>query len=189
MQQFFRRPCLAVVLLAGLAGSARAQKALTWEEVRARFEANNPTLRAGQIGVDESKANEITAYLRPNPGLTLATDGTQIAPHNGVWKPLVGTFESPTVSYLHERQHKRELRRDSAQEATGIAVSTQSDLERNMLFTLRSAFVQALQGKAIYQLAKDNLEYYDHFLNVNRERFKVGTIAQVDLDRLEIQKF
>ena len=188
MHRFFGRACLAIFLNAALAASTVAQKPLTWDEVRARFEANNPTLRAGQIGVDESKANEITAYLRPNPGLTLAEDGTQIASHNGMWKPFVGTFESATLSYLHERQHKRELRRDSAQEATGIAGFTQSDLERNMLFTLRSAFVQALQGKAIYQLAKDNLEYYDHFLNVNRERFKVGTIAQVDLDRLEIQR-
>jgi len=188
MRQFLRRAGLAALLLGGLAGGACAQKALTWEEVRARFEANNPTLRAGQIGIEESKANEITAYLRPNPGLTLAADGTQIAPHDGVWTPFAGTFESVTFSYLHERQHKRELRRDSAQKATGIAVSEQADLERNLIFNLRSAFVQALQGKAIYRLAKDNLEYYDHFLEVNRERFKAGAIAQVDLDRLEIQR-
>ena len=188
MRQFLERSCLAVLLLGSLAGGTCGQKALTWGEVKTRFETNNPTLRAGAIGVDESKANEITAYLRPNPGLSLAQDGTQIAPHNGVWKPFSGTFESATVSYLHERRHKRELRRDSAQEATGIAVSGQSDLERNLIFNLREAFVQALQGKAIYQLAKDNLEYYDHFLDVNRERFKVGSIAQVDMDRLEIQR-
>jgi len=188
MRQFLLCAGLAAILLAGLAGSAGAQKALTWDEVRARFEANNPTLHAGQIGIDESRANEITAYLRPNPALTLAQDGTQIAPHNGIWKPFAGTFESATLSYLHERQHKRELRRDSAKEATGITVSEQSDLERNLIFNLRSAFVQALQGKAIYQLARDNLEYYDHFLLVNRERFKAGAIAQVDLDRLEIQR-
>src|SRR5215469_6208503 len=188
MQQFLRCAGLAVFLLGSLASKACGQKALSWDEVRARFEANNPTLRAGQIGIDESKASEITAYLRPNPGLTLAQDGTQIAPHDGVWKPFSGTFESASVVYLHERRHKRELRRDSAQEATGIAVSGQSDLERNLIFNLREAFVQALQGKAIYQLAKDNLEYYDHFLDVNRERFKVGSIAQVDMDRLEIQR-
>jgi len=188
MQQLLRCAGLAAILVVGLAGRACAQKAWTWDEVRARFEANNPTLHAGQIGVAESKANEITAYLRPNPSLALAADGTQIAPHNGVWKPFSGTFESATVSYLHERRHKRELRRDSTQEATGIAISEQSDLERNLIFNLRAAFVQALQGKAIYQLAKDNLEYYDHFLEVNRERFKAGAIAQVDLDRLEIQR-
>jgi cobalt-zinc-cadmium efflux system outer membrane protein len=50
------------------------------------------------------------------------------------------------------------------------------------------AFVQALQEKAVFDLAKDNLAYYDHVLDVNRERYKVGDIAQVDLDRLEIQR-
>ena len=188
MQRVLRCAGLAAILVVGLVGRACAQKAWTWDEVRARFEANNPTLHAGQIGVEESKANEITAYLRPNPSLAFVADGTQIAPHNGVWKPFSGTFESVTVSYLHERRHKRELRRDSTQEATGIAISEQSDLERNLIFNLRAAFVQALQGKAIYQVAKDNLEYYDHVLEVNRERFKAGAIAQVDLDRLEIQR-
>ena len=52
----------------------------------------------------------------------------------------------------------------------------------------RDNLVQALQGKAIYRLAKDNLDYYDHFLQVNRERLNVGALAQVDMDRLEIQR-
>jgi cobalt-zinc-cadmium efflux system outer membrane protein len=161
---------------------------LTWEQVRQRFEQNNPTLRAGQIGIDESKAQEITAFLRPNPYFTLTADGTQIAPHNGVWRPLVGTYETPVISYLHERRHKRKLRLESAQKATGIAVSGQADLQRTLLFNLRQAFVQALQEKAIFELAKENLAYYDHVLDVNRERYKAGGIAQVDLDRLELQR-
>jgi cobalt-zinc-cadmium efflux system outer membrane protein len=37
-------------------------------------------------------------------------------------------------------------------------------------------------------LAKENLAYYDHVLWVNGERFKAGDIAQVDLDRLELQR-
>src|SRR5260370_36450199 len=82
---------------------------LTWEQVRQRFEQNNPTLRAGQIGIDESKAQEITAFLRPNPSLTLTADGTQITPHNIVWRPLAATYETPGISYFHERQRKPDL--------------------------------------------------------------------------------
>jgi len=84
------------------------------------------------------------------------------------------------VSYLHERQHKRELRLESAQKATGIAVSGQADLERTLSFDLRMAFVQTLQEEAVFDLAKENLAYYDHVLDVNRDRYKVGAIAQVD---------
>jgi len=178
----------ALVALLPVCAEAQTPSPLSWEQVRQRFEQNNPTLRAGQIGIDESKAQEITAFLRPNPNSTLAADGTQIAPHKGIWRPLAGTYETPGVSYLHERRHKRELRLESAQKATGIAVSSQTDLERNLLFNLRLAFVQTLQEKAIYELAKENLVYYDHVLDVNRERYKAGGIAQVDLDRLELQR-
>ena len=171
-----------------LAECALAQKALTWQEVRAKFEAENQTLQAGQFGVDEFRAQETTAYLHPNPNLSLLVD--QINPFSG--GPPHSTFgfllSTATVSYLHERQHKRELRLESAQKATGIAVSSQTDLERTLIFDLRMAFVQALQEKAILELAKENLAYYDHVLEVNRDRYRAGAIAKVDLTRLEIQR-
>jgi cobalt-zinc-cadmium efflux system outer membrane protein len=188
MKAVVRRLCFGLVLTAVLAGGSFAQKALTWQEVRQKFEASNPTLRAGQIGIDESRATEITAYLRPNPGFTLLTDGTQISRYHEVWQPTAGTTFSTSLSYLHERRHKRELRLESAQKATGIAISGQANLERTLLFTLRMAFIQTLQEKAVLDLAKENLSYYDHLLDVNRERFKAGAIAQVDLDRLELQR-
>src|SRR5437870_12282257 len=136
--------CLGLLLNLVLAASALAQKALTWQEVRDRFEALNPTLRAGLIGIDESKASEITAYLRPNPNLAVTTDGIQAAPYQGVWQPLRGATISPNISYLHERRHKRELRLESAQKATAIAVSTEGDLHRTLISNLRTAFIQVL---------------------------------------------
>lgn len=180
--------CLILALLHGSVLTLVAQEPLSWDQVRARFEQENPTLRADQLNIDESKAQEITAYLRPNPDLTLSADGTQVAPVNGVWTPLAGTFESPSVSYLHERRHKRELRLESAQKGTRIAESSHADVERTMLFNLRNAFVSTLQAKAVLALAKDNLSYYDQFLQVSNERFKAGDMAQVDLDRLELQR-
>jgi cobalt-zinc-cadmium efflux system outer membrane protein len=179
---------LAIFLLLGCGLRAGAQQVLTWEQVRDRFEASNPTLLADKLNIDESKAEEITAFLRPNPTFSLTADGTQIAPEKGVWRPFAGTFESPGISFLQERQHKRHLRRESAQKATLIAESTHADLERTMLFNLRDAFVSALQAKAVLQLAKDNLAYYDQVLDISRTRFSAGDIAQIDLDRLELQR-
>ena len=188
MKGFLSRLCFGLFAVAVLAKGGLAQKRLTWQEVRQRFETANPTLQAGQMGIDESKAQEITAFLRPNPNFTLSTDGTQLVRYHGVWQPLAGTQLSANFSYLHERQRKRELRLDSAQKATGIAASTQADLERNLVFGLRMAFVQTLQEKAIFELEKEDLAYYDHVLDVNRERFEAGAISRVDLDRLELQR-
>jgi cobalt-zinc-cadmium efflux system outer membrane protein len=180
---------LSGMLLVLLRPGAEAQnQSLTWEQVRERFETSNPTLLAGKLNVDESKAQEITAFLRPNPSFTVSADGTQIVPHKGVWQPLAGTFETPSISYLHERQHKRELRLESAQKGTSIATSQQADLERTLLFNLRSAFVQTLQSKAVLDVSKANLEYYDHVLSVSNEQYKAGDIAQIDLDRLQLQR-
>jgi len=175
-------------LLLAAALSATGQQTLTWEQVRLRFEQNNPTLLADKLSIDESRAEEITAFLRPNPQLSLLADGTQISPYKGVWRPFAGTYESPSISYLHERRHKRELRLESAKKGTLIAESNHADMERTMLFTLRGAFVSALQAKAVLQLAKDNLAYYDHVLEISRNRFHAGDIAQIDLDRLELQR-
>lgn len=109
-----------------------AQTALSWQQVKDKFEAANPTLKAAKTAIDESKAEEITAYLRPNPNFTLSTDGTQLTPYEGIYRPFSGTQFGAAFSYLHERAHKRELRLESAKKATDVAVSAYSDQERNL---------------------------------------------------------
>ena len=195
-RQFWRRSSLltALGLVASLAALAAAQEPAlpsqvwTWQQVKDRFEQNNPTLLASKLNIDELKAQEITAHLRPNPDFTLSADGTQISPSNGRWTPLAGTFVSPGVSYLFERRNKRGLRFEAAKQGTAIGVAQETDSERNLLFNLRSAFVGVLQAKAVLHLAQDNLEAYDKLLKISRDRFQAGDIARIDLDRLELQR-
>jgi len=134
------------------------------------------------------QAQEITAHLRPNPQLTLLGDQIDPFPGGPAHGPFAYFLPSATVSYLHERAHKRELRTESAKKGTAIGISQQDDLERGLLFNLRSAFVQTLQAKAVLQFSKDNLDYYDHVLKISRDRYEAGDIAQIDLDRLELQR-
>jgi cobalt-zinc-cadmium efflux system outer membrane protein len=183
---------IPLVFVFCLTETSFAQSPLTWPEVRARFEAINPTLRAARVGIDESRAQEITAYLRPNPAFSLLVDylhpnRAQISPfnQNGV---LEDAQPVATLTYLIERMNKRQLRLESAQKGTAVAISQLADLRRSLLFTLRSAFIQVLQQKAIRDLAKDNLAYYDHVLQVSGERFRAGDIARIDLERLQLQR-
>lgn len=184
MGRVFRYICWGALLVTVFARVSFAQKPLSWEEVRQRFEANNPTLRAGQLGIDESKANEITAYLRPNPQANVGVD--QIG--DPTKAPFREAVLLASINYLHERRHKRELRLESAQKATGIAVSGQADLERTLIFNLRSAFVSTLQAKAVLKLAQDNLAYWDQVLKVNKDRYDAGGIAKIDFKRLALQR-
>jgi cobalt-zinc-cadmium efflux system outer membrane protein len=189
MPRRYWRLCTGLLLAVGcLAQTATSPRAFTWQETEQTFRANNPTLLAGQVTIDESRADEITAYLRPNPDFTFTVDGTQITPNQGVWRPLAGTFYSPGLSYLHEREHKRELRLASARKATAIAVSTQADLERNLIFNLRDAFVRVLTAKAVLGVAKENMAYYDKEISINQERYKDGAISRADFQRVQLQR-
>jgi cobalt-zinc-cadmium efflux system outer membrane protein len=156
--------------------------------VKDRLELNNPTLLAGKLNIGELQAQEITAHLRPNPSLTVLGDQIDPFPGGPAHGPFAYLLPSASISYLHERAHKRELRTESAKKATAIGVSQQNDLERGLLFNLRSAFVQTLQAKAVLQVSKDNLVYYDHVLKISYDRLEAGDIAQVDYDRLELQR-
>jgi cobalt-zinc-cadmium efflux system outer membrane protein len=187
MQRLTRCAWIAVAIAGAVPGGAFAQKSLTWQQLKDQFEATNPTLLAARTGILESKAQETTAYLRPNPDMTTSLD--QIDPFNAnPYRPLGNTLPLLSASYLHERGGKRELRLESAQKATVVAQSQLADQERTLLFSLRNAFVQALQQKSVVALATENLAYYDHLLAVSGERFKAGDIAQVDLDRLQLQR-
>ncbi len=171
------------------AATLSAQTNFTWQQIKDKFAATNPTLKAAQLNIEESRAAEITANLRPNPDFSLTVDGLQVTPGvGGIWRPLSGLVETPGISYLHERDHKRELRRDQARESTVIAESTLADQERSLVFNLRTAFVNVLQAKAVLQNARENLDYWDKELDVNRTRFNAGDLAQVDLNRLELQR-
>lgn len=168
---------------------------LSWTDVKARFEAQNPTLQADALGVQEMKAEEITAYLRPNPTASMLLDqtypfGSHYDPNSSKsnYRPLSDALTTGNVSYLHERQGKRELRLESAQQGTAIATSQHTDLERNLLFNLRSQFVATLQAKAVLALTREELAYYDHLIDISRIRWQKGDIAQIDFDRIELQR-
>ena len=71
-------------------------------------------------------------------------------------------------------------------EGTRIGQSLHEDLDRTMVFTLRSAFVQTLQAKQVLDLAKADLDYYDKIIDISRDRLRVGDLAQIDFDRIEL---
>jgi hypothetical protein len=155
---------LALASLLPQTGNAQA---FTWHQVRDRFEADNPALHAADLGIDEARAQEITAFLRPNPTATATLD--QFNPFwPNPYRPLGALFPLVSTSYLHEREDKRDLRLESAKKGTQITAFQRADLERTLVFNLRGAFVQTLQAKAILDLARDNLAYYDRLLGVSR---------------------
>ncbi len=175
------------VLVSALAVPATAQTALRWEQVLERFQRNNPALLAGQTNVDETRANEITAGLRPNPQVSLTIDQWSFF-HTDPFRPFGNSQTIGSVTQLIERQHKRQLRVESASLATSMAGTDQADAQRLLVFTLRDAFVRLLQAKSVLELAEDNIKYYDQVIALNKRRFDAGDLARVDFDRISLQR-
>jgi cobalt-zinc-cadmium efflux system outer membrane protein len=188
MHRLTRRMYVGLLLAVMAAQHLLAQRTYSWEEIREKFRLTNPTLLADEVNIDENRAQEITAFLRPNPNFSLLLDQfTIFKTPNTAYQPVWDVLESGTISYLYERQHKRDLRLQSAKKATAISQSAHEDLVRTMLFTLRTGFVNLLEAKAVLDIARQNLDYYNKTIDVSRSRYAAGDMAKVDLVRIELQ--
>ena len=164
------------------------QTTLTWQQLKEKFEASNPTLQAAHARRRRRPGRGSHRLSPPQPGVRPRGGRHATPPYRGVYRPFAGTQISPSVSYLHERDNKRELRRDAAKLNTAIAGTSVIDQERSLLFNLRNAYVQVLKAKALIDNAKENLDYWDHELDISRTRYQAGDLALVDLNRLELQR-
>jgi cobalt-zinc-cadmium efflux system outer membrane protein len=187
MRRRSRRALHVLFPFAAIALPAAAQGHLSWEQVLQRFQQNNPALLAGETNVEETRANEISAGLKPNPQLTLTLDQWNLL-RTDPFQPFANAQSIVGVTQLIERRRKRPLRMESAQLATSIAGSEQADAQRQLLFTLRDSFVRLLQAKSVLELAQDNLHYYEEVIAVKRRRFEAGDLARDDFDRIALQR-
>src|ERR1041385_1127948 len=53
-----------------LAVTVHGQQTYSWEQLRDKFLASTPALKAARMNVEEWRATEIAAYVRPNPEIT-----------------------------------------------------------------------------------------------------------------------
>ena len=135
---------------------------------------------------EPTKSPRICVPIRTS---TLSAD--QIDPFPG--GPSHGTFAYlfplAAVTYLHERQHKRELRLESAQEGTqDCYCREQAGPGQDAAVRAALGVCPDLQEKAVLDLAKENMAYYDHVIDVNASAVCRRRLAQVDLDRIELQR-
>ena len=151
--------------------------------------ANNPNLKATRTQIDQNKAQEITANLRPNP--TLSGD-SQFLP---IFKPsqfTTDTLDSITqfdigAGYLFERGGKRKRRLEAAQDATAVTRSQVSDAERTLTFNVAQQFINALLAKSNLNFAMLDLNSFQQTVNISEERYKAGDISEGDLLKIKLQ--
>lgn len=155
------------------------------DAIRIAF-AYNQALRAQRLNIDQSKAGEITASLKPNPVFTTLVDTIPI------FSPSTIRFNtqiySEGLSYTVERGGKRQKRVVVAKDSTDVAAQTVADNERTLRFQVVQAFINVLLAKSVLQLAKDDLANFSQAVDLNRARVAAGDLAEGDYLKLSLQK-
>ena len=181
------RIAIVTVLLAIPAVSQDAPAKLISKEDAVRIAlAYNQSLRANRLNVDQNKANEITASLKPNPSISVGADAFP------VFAPQTIRFDtqiySAGLSYTVEKGGKREKRVVVAKDNTQISAQTVTDNERTLKFQVVQAFINVLLAKSVLVLAKDDLANFSQEVDLNHARLVAGDLAEGDYLKLSIQK-
>ena len=143
----------------------------------------SPTVRAQQAALASTKAGETTAALRPNPSMNFLAEQ---------FKPGASqqdTQYTVNVGQPLELGGKRGRRIDSARAATQIASYQLEDIRRQITLQVRSAFAGALIAREQLALAQENVKTLDDTERIQRLRAEKGDISQLELLRIQVQRF
>jgi len=160
------------------------------DAVRLALERNHQ-LRAQRLNVDLSKADEITAALKPNPTLTSTNENFPIFSPSDLfsWDNFANNLNFvESVSYLFERGGKRAKRTQVARDTTTAASQTVTDNERQLEFQTEQAFISVLLANSTVELAREDLKNFANVVDVNRERLRAGDLAEADFYKISLQK-
>src|SRR5436309_2663403 len=151
--------------------------------------AHNHALRAARTQIQQSRAEEITASLRPNPVFTYDDLFLPIfSPHSFNSSTLDNITEFDAgFSYTIERGHKRQARIRAARDQTAVTSSQVSDNERTLTFNVAQQFIDVLLARSNLDLAKQDLASFEETVNISEARYKAGDISEGDLLKMKLQ--
>jgi len=150
----------------------------------------NQAMQAQRMAIDAAKADQITAGLKPNLGVSFGADGfTAFSPRTITWNFLKdATIYTTSASYLFERGGKRNNRIAVAQATTDVTSRNVADAERQLRFQTAQAFVDVLYAKSTLDLAQQNLKSFSEVVDVNRQRVTSGDLAEGEFYKISLQK-
>jgi outer membrane protein, heavy metal efflux system len=150
---------------------------------------HNHALKAARTQIQQSRAEEITAAIRPNPVFT----------YDDLFVPIFspGQFTSSNinnvtefdagVSYTFERGHKRQARMQAARDQTTVTRTQVRDSERSLTFSVAQQFVGVLLAKSNLQFAEQDLAGFQQTVNISEDRYRAGAISEGDLLKIKLQ--
>ena len=168
--------------------AAQAPVRITLDQAIDLAVAHNHTLKATQIQIQQSQAQEVTAALRPNPNLTVDSLFIPVEPQNFNTAILANVTEFDAgVSYLFERGGKRHRRIDAAREATAQTRYQVADAERGLIFNTAQQFITVQLAESNLDLAIQDLASFQQTVDIAKTQYQAGAISEADLLKITVQ--
>lgn len=150
---------------------------------------HNHNLLAARTVIQQSKAEETTANLRPNPVILTDSDFLPVfQPSQLSADYLDNTAQWDLgVSYLFERGKKRQHRLQAARDQTAVTQSQVADNERTLAYSVASQFINVELAESTLELANQDLKSFQSTLDIAEARYKAGDIGENDLLKIKLQ--
>lgn len=189
-----RHVCSTVLITLSFAAAvptqAQAQpipQRLSLEEAVRLAAQRHPQAAAARAMVDIAAANRLDARLRPNPAVSVESEGYPLFESS---RPSFFDGQELTVRLDQEIETagRRRLRTDIAEAGVTVANLTARNRLRQLELAVRRAYLQLALAQADADVARTSLEQIDRVLTVGRERVRVGEAARSEVSRLEVER-
>lgn len=174
--------------MVGLAGAQTAVPArLTLDDALKIAAERNPRFAAARNAVEAAEADRLGASTRPNPALSVSSEGYPIG------QPSRSSFwngQQFTIRYDQEIETggRRGLRSEATSFGVNRAQAVMRDQLRQLELEVRRAYFQVVLAAADRAVATDALAEIDRVISLNRARFTQGEISGGELRRLQVER-
>lgn len=177
----------ALACATALAQASVDLDALTLSLAESLLARNNREIALARRALEQSQADVLTAGQRPNPQLSLALQN--INPNRGIG---AGGLRGKTVDsvvridQLIERGDKPRLRVETAQRFEAAAGEDVSEVARQQLLVLRSAYFDLLAAQEKAASSAEAARLFGRTVDAAQLRLKAGDLAAADVARIRV---
>ncbi|TGL16214.1 TolC family protein [Leptospira levettii] len=147
--------------------------------------ANNKQVTIAKFEIEFTKADRITAGLRPNPFLNIVADVLPFNPTSKQFDPNRNQY-GVSLGFVIETANKREERINVANKRLKMDELVFLETLRRISITTGNLFIATLAARERYLLAEENYKNLVNIVEINRIRFKKEDISKLELLRSEV---
>lgn len=178
-----------VLLLSLVVGKGYAQNVISLTQALKTATEQNPYMKVGALEVDASRADIVTAKLRPNP--ILNNQSLQaLRPSQLANNPKLLTGESMQTWWQLTKEFQlsgqRKNRIDYANQNVKLAEKEYAEFQRGLYTDVAFKWVEAWNTRKQIDLLKTAVNNIDTLVTINSYRFKKQIITETELYRTQL---